>query len=92
MTSGEAAKLKLVAEPAASLVGLALGSGAWVVLVNWGETPYDEAATLRAWTGIGEVIPPAVDQVKRALGKRPKWSLARGQRLPRLPYGRTFNV
>jgi len=60
----------LVVEPAASLVGLALRSGARVVLANQGKTPYDEAVTLRVWTGIGEVIPPAVEQVKRALGEQ----------------------
>jgi NAD-dependent SIR2 family protein deacetylase len=60
----------LVVEPAASLVGVALGSGARVVLVNRGKTPYDGAVTLRAWTGIGEVIPPAVERAKRALGGR----------------------
>jgi mono-ADP-ribosyltransferase sirtuin 6 len=57
----------LVVEPAASLVGLALRSGARVVLANQGKTPYDEAVTLRTWTGIGEVIPPAVERVKRVL-------------------------
>ena len=57
----------LTVEPAASLVGLALGSGARVVLANQGKTPYDEAVTLRAWTGIGDVLPPAVERVKRAL-------------------------
>jgi hypothetical protein len=41
-----------------------------VVLVNRGETPYDGAATLRAWTGIGEIMPPAVQRAKRALGER----------------------
>ena len=61
----------LVVEPAASLVGLALRSGARVVLANQGKTPYDEAVTLRVWTGIGEVIPPAVERVKRALGEWP---------------------
>lgn len=61
----------LTVKPAASLVGLALGSGARVVLVNRGETPYDGAATLRAWTGIGDVIPPAVERAKRALGEQP---------------------
>ncbi len=61
----------LMVEPAASLVGLALRSGARVVLTNQGKTPYDEAVTLRAWTGIGEVIPPAVERVKRALGEQP---------------------
>ena len=54
----------LMVQPAASLVGLALGSGARVVLVNQGKTPYDRAVTLRAWAGIGEVIPPAVERVR----------------------------
>ena len=61
----------LMVTPAASLVGLALRSGAWVVLANQGKTPYDGAVTLRVWTGIGEVIPPAV---KLALGEQPKGS------------------
>jgi NAD-dependent protein deacetylase/lipoamidase len=64
----------LVVTPAASLVGLALRSGARVVLANQGKTPYDEAVALRVWTGIGEVIPPAVERVERALGDRPKRS------------------
>jgi NAD-dependent deacetylase len=57
----------LMVQPAASLVGQALRSGARVVLVNRDKTPYDRAATLRVWTGIGEVIPPAVERVKQAL-------------------------
>jgi NAD-dependent SIR2 family protein deacetylase len=57
----------LVVQPAASFVGIALQSGARVVLINHGETPYDEVATLRLRTGISEVIPPAVDLVKAAL-------------------------
>src|ERR687894_2122645 len=64
----------LVVEPAASLVGLALRSGARVVLVNQGETPYDETMTLRVWTGIGDVIPLAVERVKWALGEQPNRS------------------
>ena len=60
----------LMVQPAASLVGLALESGARVVLVNQGKTPYDRAATLRVWTGIGEVIPPAVERVRRVLGEK----------------------
>jgi NAD-dependent deacetylase len=58
----------LMVEPAASLVGLALGSGARVILINQGKTPYDRAVTLRAWAGIGEVLPPAVERVRLALG------------------------
>jgi NAD-dependent deacetylase len=57
----------LVVTPAASLVGLALSSGSKVVLVNQGKTPYDRVATLRVWTGIGEVIPPAVERAKQVL-------------------------
>jgi len=58
----------LMVEPAASLVGLALKTGTEVILVNQGKTPYDRAVTLRAWAGIGEVIPPAVERVRSALG------------------------
>ncbi len=61
----------LQVEPAASLVGLALKSGARIVLINRGKTPYDRTATLRVWTGIGEVIPPAVERTMRALVHTP---------------------
>ncbi len=64
----------LVVNPAASLVGLALKEGARVVLINQGETPYDEYVTLRISEGIGQVLPPAVDIVSRALTERPKSS------------------
>jgi NAD-dependent deacetylase len=64
----------LMVEPAASLVGLALRSGARVVLANQGRTPYDEVVTLRARTGIGDVLPPAVERVKRVLGEQPDMS------------------
>jgi NAD-dependent SIR2 family protein deacetylase len=59
----------LVVNPAASLVGLALQSGAAVVLINKGETPYDEVATLRLWEGIGEILPQAVEMAKHGLRK-----------------------
>jgi len=58
----------LTVRPASSLVGLALRSGARVVLVNRGETPYDGVATLRVRAGIGTVLPPAVERAKRLLG------------------------
>lgn len=57
----------LTVNPAASLVGLALEEGARVVLINQGETPYDDVASLRITSGIGNVLPPAVELVKRAL-------------------------
>jgi NAD-dependent deacetylase len=64
----------LTVQPATSLVGMALRSGARVVLVNRDGTPYDGAATLRAWTGIGEVIPPAVQRATQVLGEHPSKS------------------
>jgi NAD-dependent SIR2 family protein deacetylase len=57
----------LMVEPASSLVGLALRSGSRVILINQGKTRYDRTVTLRVWTSIGEVIPPAIQRVKRAL-------------------------
>jgi len=60
----------LVVEPAASLVGLAVRAGAQVVLINQGETPYDEVVTMRLWDGIGDVLPPAVERVKELLAPR----------------------
>jgi NAD-dependent deacetylase len=55
----------LMVNPAASLVGLAIEARARTILVNQGETPYDDAVDLRLSIGIGEVIPPAVDLVSR---------------------------
>ncbi|MDQ4120913.1 MAG: Sir2 family NAD-dependent protein deacetylase [Acidobacteriota bacterium] len=57
----------LVVNPAASLVGVAVKNRARVILINQGETPYDEVVTLRLWNGIGELIPPAVERVKQLL-------------------------
>ena len=60
----------LTVEPAASLVAIAIRSGARVVLVNRGQTPYDHSVALRVWEGIGDVLPPAVERAKRGLGRR----------------------
>lgn len=57
----------LVMNPAASLVGLAIGKGTRVVLINQGETTYDEVVTLRSREGIGEILPPTVQSVRRVL-------------------------
>jgi NAD-dependent deacetylase len=73
----------LQVQPAASLVGLALESGARIVLINRGKTPYDRASTLRVWTGIGEVIPPAVERTKRARVDTPHQVEARDSRRSR---------
>jgi NAD-dependent SIR2 family protein deacetylase len=56
----------LVVNPAAALVGFAIRRGARTILVNRGETPYDEFVSLRVWDGIADVLPPAVELLKRA--------------------------
>jgi NAD-dependent SIR2 family protein deacetylase len=54
----------LVVTPAADMPEVALESGARLVIINQGETPFDRLAHLRFWEGIGEVLPPAVDRLK----------------------------
>ena len=54
----------LVVTPAADMPKVALKSGAKLVIINQGETPFDRVAHLRFWEGIREVLPPAVAQLK----------------------------
>ena len=54
----------LVVYPAADMPRLALEAGARLVIINKGETPYDRVAHLRFEEQIGEVLPPAVAQLK----------------------------
>ena len=61
----------LVVTPAANMPGVALRSGARLVIINQGETPYDAEAGLRFWEGIGEVLPPAVTRLAEVVGERP---------------------
>jgi NAD-dependent SIR2 family protein deacetylase len=57
----------LVVYPAADMPRVALEVGAKLVIINQGETPYDKEAHLRFFEGIGEVLPPAVAQLKQLL-------------------------
>jgi len=59
----------LVVYPAADMPRVALGVGAQLVIINQGETPYDRIANLRFEEVIGEVLPPAVDQLKALMQK-----------------------
>ena len=61
----------LVVHPAADMPRVALQSGARLVIINQGETPFDQLAHLRFWEGIGKVLPPAVDQLTELTGNRP---------------------
>ena len=51
----------LVVTPAADMPQYALDNGGRLVIVNKGETPYDDRAHLRSWVGIGEIFPQAVE-------------------------------
>lgn len=54
----------LVVTPAADMPRVALQAGAKLVIINQGETPFDGYAHLRFSEAIGEVLPPAVEQLK----------------------------
>jgi NAD-dependent deacetylase len=58
----------LVVYPAADMPRVALEAGARLVIINQGETPFDGHAHLRFSEAIGEVLPPAVEQLKGLLG------------------------
>ncbi len=55
----------LVVSPAASMPGIALRSGAKLILLNRGETPYDNSSNLRFFDNIADVLPPIVEKVKK---------------------------
>jgi len=57
----------LVVYPAADMPRVALQSGAKLVIINQGETPFDQHAHLRFSEAIGEVLPPAVAQLKKLI-------------------------
>jgi len=57
----------LVVYPAADMPHVALESGAKLVIINRGETPFDHRAHLRFEEPIGQVLPPAVVKLKSLL-------------------------
>mgnify|MGYP001026920014 CR=1 FL=1 len=57
----------LVVTPAADMPRTALQSGAKLVIINQGETPFDPVAHLRFWERTGEVLPAAVDRLKELM-------------------------
>lgn len=54
----------LVVSPANDMPRVALDGGARLVIVNQGETPFDEKCHLRFDEKIGDVLPPAVERLK----------------------------
>jgi len=61
----------LVVTPAADMPRVALQSGARLVIINQGETPFDQAAHLRFEERIGEVLPPAVARLAQLIKASP---------------------
>jgi NAD-dependent SIR2 family protein deacetylase len=59
----------LVVTPAADMPRVALESGARLVIINQGETPFDRAVHLRFWEGTGQVLPPAVAKLTELMKK-----------------------
>jgi NAD-dependent deacetylase len=59
----------LVVYPAADMPRVALQVGARLVIINQGETPFDDQTHLRFSEPIGEVLPVAVGKLKNLLDK-----------------------
>ena len=57
----------LVVTPAANMPGYAWRNGAKLIILNEGETPYDDEADLRFFDQIGEVLPKIVERVKKLI-------------------------
>ncbi len=57
----------LVVSPANDMPRVALRSGARLVIINRGETPVDRSCHLRFEEKIGEVLPPAVEKLKKLM-------------------------
>jgi NAD-dependent deacetylase len=57
----------LVVYPAADMPAVALEAGAKLVIINQGGTPFDEHAHLRFFEAIGQVLTPAVDELKKLM-------------------------
>ncbi|MHA1733055.1 MAG: SIR2 family NAD-dependent protein deacylase [Promethearchaeota archaeon] len=57
----------LVVSPACNIPEVALEGGARVILVNKGETPFDEAVHMRVWGSAGEFLERVVARVRELL-------------------------
>jgi len=59
----------LVVSPANEMPRVALDSGAKLILINRGETPYDDAAHLHISDSIGDVVPAIAERVASLLAE-----------------------
>lgn len=58
----------LVVTPAADMPAEALRNGAKLVILNQGDTPFDQYALIRFYEKIGDVLPAAVKRLKVLMG------------------------
>jgi mono-ADP-ribosyltransferase sirtuin 6 len=59
----------LVVTPAANMPGIAKQNGAKLIIINKGETPYDDITDIRFDNLIEEVLPPIMEKVKKMVNK-----------------------
>ncbi len=58
----------LVVTPAADMPREALLSGAKLVIINQGETPFDRSANLRFYEKIGDFLPTVIKRLRKMMG------------------------
>ena len=59
----------LVVTPAANMPGIAKQNGAKLIIINKGDTPYDNVADLRFDNKIEEILPPIMEKVRVIVNK-----------------------
>jgi NAD-dependent SIR2 family protein deacetylase len=59
----------LVVSPAANMPGYAMQSGAKLIIINKGATPYDNVAHIKFDNMIEEVLPPIMEKIRKALNR-----------------------
>lgn len=59
----------LVVTPAADMPGIAKQNGAKLIIINKGDTPYDNAADIKFDNKIEEVLPHIMEKVKKLINK-----------------------
>ena len=59
----------LVVTPAANMPGIAKQNGAKLIIINKGETPYDDLTDIRFDNKIEDVLPPIMEKVRKMVNK-----------------------
>ena len=59
----------MVVTPAANMPGIAKQNGAKLIIINKGETPYDNVADIKFDNKIEEILPPIMEKIKEMVNK-----------------------